>query len=100
MSAPRVLVALATYDEIETLPGLVDEVQRVLPAADILVVDDNSPDGTGQWCDQRASTDARLKCIHRPGKLGLGSATLDAIRYALDGPYDLLVTMDADWSHD
>jgi dolichol-phosphate mannosyltransferase len=100
MAASRVLVALATYDEIETLPGLVDEVQRVLPAADILIVDDNSPDGTGQWCDQRGSMDARLKCLHRPGKLGLGSATLDAIRYALGGPYDVLVTMDADWSHD
>ena len=100
MPASRVLVALATYDEIETLPGLIDEVQRVFPAADILVVDDNSPDGTGAWCDQRAFTDPRLKCLHRPGKLGLGSATLDAIRYALDGPYDVLVTMDADWSHD
>jgi len=100
MAASRVLVALATYDEIETLPGLIDEVQRVLPATDILVVDDNSPDGTGAWCDQRAITDPRLKCLHRPGKQGLGSATLDAIRYALDEPYDVLVTMDADWSHD
>jgi dolichol-phosphate mannosyltransferase len=100
MPATRVLVALATYNEIDTLPSLVDEVQRVLPAADILIVDDNSPDGTGEWCNQRAITDARLKCLHRPDKLGLGSATLDAIRYALDGPYDVLVTMDADWSHD
>jgi dolichol-phosphate mannosyltransferase len=100
MTASRVLVALATYNEIDTLPSLIDEVQHVLPAADILIVDDNSPDGTGKWCDQRAFTDARLKCLHRPGKLGLGSATLDAIRYALDGPYDVLVTMDADWSHD
>src|SRR4051812_3789578 len=100
MSAARVLVALATYNEIETLPGLVDELRRVLPTADIVVVDDKSPDGTGEWCDRRASTDAQLKCLHRPGKLGLGSATLDAIRYALDEPYDVLITMDADWSHE
>src|SRR5215204_743043 len=100
MAKPRVLVALATYNEIDTLPSLIDEVQRVLPDADILVVDDNSPDGTGQWCDERAKADSRLKCLHRPGKLGLGSATLDAIRFAIDGVYDVLVTMDADWSHD
>jgi dolichol-phosphate mannosyltransferase len=79
---------------------LVDEVQSVLPEADVLVVDDNSPDGTGNWCAERAKSDARLKCLHRMGKLGLGSATLAAMRFALNAPYDLLVTMDADWSHD
>jgi dolichol-phosphate mannosyltransferase len=100
MTAPRVLVALATYNEIDNLPSLIDAVQRALPSADVLVVDDNSRDGTGEWCDERAKTDSRLTCLHRPGKLGLGSATLDAIRVALNGPYDLLVTMDADWSHD
>jgi dolichol-phosphate mannosyltransferase len=66
----------------------------------VLVVDDNSPDGTGQWCDQRARTEPRLKCLHRTGKLGLGSATLAAVRFAIDQRYDVLVTMDADWSHD
>lgn len=100
MAKPRVLVALATYNEIDTLPSLVDEAQRILPEADILVVDDNSPDGTGDWCAQRAKTDPRLKCLHRPGKLGLGSATLAAMRFTIDGAYDVLVTMDADWSHD
>ena len=96
----KTLVAIATYNEIETLPSLVDEILRLLPSAEILVVDDNSPDGTGDWCDELARTDARVKCIHRAGKLGLGSATLTAIRVALDGPYDVVVTMDADWSHD
>jgi dolichol-phosphate mannosyltransferase len=100
MAKSRVLVALATYNEMGNLPSLVDEVQRVLPEADVLVVDDNSPDGTGTWCDERAKTDSRLQCLHRPGKLGLGSATLEAMRFAFDGPYDVLVTMDADWSHD
>jgi dolichol-phosphate mannosyltransferase len=97
---PRTLVALATYNEIENLPGLVEEVLRVLPDADVLVVDDNSPDGTGTWCDGRASTEPRLRCLHRPGKMGLGSATLEAARSAIDGGYDVFVTLDADWSHD
>ncbi len=100
MAKSRLLVALATYNEIDTLPSLVDEVERVLPDADVLVVDDNSPDGTGEWCARRAITDSRLRCLHRPGKMGLGSATQAAMRFALDGPYDVLVTMDADWSHD
>jgi dolichol-phosphate mannosyltransferase len=100
MSTVRTLVALATYNEIENLPTLVDEILRVLPAADVLVVDDNSPDGTGRWCDERATQEPRLRCLHRPGKQGLGSATLAAARYAMDHDYDLFVTLDADWSHD
>jgi dolichol-phosphate mannosyltransferase len=100
MNSPRVLVALATYNEIHNLPSLVEEIRRVLPEADVLVVDDNSPDGTGRWCDERAQRDERVKCLHRRGKLGLGSATLAAMRAAIEGGYELLVTMDADWSHD
>lgn len=96
---PRTLVALATYNEIENLPSLVDAILCVLPDADVLVVDDNSPDGTGTWCDGRASTEPRLRCLHRPGKMGLGSATLAAARIAIDGDYDVFITLDADWSH-
>jgi dolichol-phosphate mannosyltransferase len=97
---PRTLVALATYNEIENLPGLVDEILRELPTADILVVDDNSPDGTGNWCNTRATTEPRLRCVHRPAKQGLGSATIAAAQYAIQENYDLFVTLDADWSHD
>jgi dolichol-phosphate mannosyltransferase len=97
---PRVLVALATYNEIENLPGLVDEIELTLPTADILVVDDNSPDGTGKWCDARSEKDARVKCLHRPEKQGLGSATRLAFFHALDHGYDVVVTLDADGSHD
>lgn len=100
MSHPRTLVALATYNEIGTLPSLVDEILGVLPNADLLVVDDNSPDGTGRWCDERAAVEPRLTCLHRPGKLGLGTATLEAARHALSREYDLFVTLDADGSHD
>src|SRR6187551_1181641 len=100
MSFSRALVAVATYNEIENLPGLVEAIHKVLPAADILVVDDNSPDGTGKWCDERARSDSRFAVLHRAGKLGLGSATIAAMQFALDHQYDVLVTMDADWSHD
>jgi len=100
MSTLRTLVALATYNEIENLPTLVDEVLRVLPTADVLVVDDNSPDGTGRWCDSHAQNEPRLRCLHRPSKQGLGSATLAAAQYAVDQNYDRFVTLDADWSHD
>jgi dolichol-phosphate mannosyltransferase len=100
MPSSRTLVAVATYNEIENLPDLVAEILRVLPEADVLVVDDNSPDGTGKWCAERAATEPRLRCLHRPGKLGLGSATLAAARYAIEHDYQVFVTLDADWSHD
>ena len=100
MPGPRTLVALATYNEINNLPSLVDEICSVLPNAELLIVDDNSPDGTGDWCDERARIDPRLKCFHRADKQGLGSATLAAMRAAIDRSCDTFVTMDADWSHD
>lgn len=99
-SKERILVALATFNEIENLPSLVDEILRVLPDADLLVVDDNSPDGTGAWCDERSANEPRIKCLHRSGKLGLGSAAIAAMRHALRENHDLIVTLDADWSHD
>ena len=91
---------LATYNEVDNLPALVDEILRVLPSADVLVIDDNSPDGTGRWCDEQAPSDPRLHCIHRPGKLGLGSATIAGMHCAIELHYEILVTMDADWSHE
>lgn len=100
MSTARTLIALATYNEIENLPGLVDEILRIMPTADILVVDDNSPDGTGRWCDERSAFESRFRCLHRPGKQGLGSATLAAARVAMDDNYAVFATLDADWSHD
>lgn len=98
--APRTLIAVATFNEIENLPRLVVGIREQLPEADILVIDDNSPDGTGRWCDEQASTDARLHVIHRAGKLGLGTATIAGLRFAIDEDYDFVVTMDADLSHD
>jgi dolichol-phosphate mannosyltransferase len=96
----RSLIAIATYNEIETLPCLIEEILHVLPAADVLVVDDNSPDGTGRWCEQRAASEPRLRSLHRPAKLGLGTATLAAFRFAIERGFEVVVTLDADGSHD
>lgn len=97
---PRCLVAIATYNEIENLPALVDKVLTVMPDCDLLVVDDNSPDGTGRWCESQSQTNPRLHTIIRPAKLGLGTAVVQAMQFAIDRRYDLLLTMDADHSHD
>ncbi len=95
----RTLITLATYNEMENLPRLVDEIFAAVPSADLLVIDDNSPDGTGRWCDERAESDQRVHCLHRAGKLGLGTATVAAMQYAIDGGYDYMVNLDADFSH-
>jgi len=100
MNAPRTLIAIATYNEIENLPRLVDAVFEHVPTAHTLIVDDNSPDGTGRWCEKEASRDSRLRCIHRPRKSGLGTATVAAMKYAIQNGYEFLVMMDADFSHD
>ncbi len=99
MSHGKTLVTVATYNEIENLPRLVGEILENLPEADLLVVDDNSPDGTGQWCDEQAARDERIHCIHRPGKLGLGTATIAAMRYAIAQGYAYMANLDADFSH-
>jgi dolichol-phosphate mannosyltransferase len=95
----KTLVTLATYNEIENLPRLVDEIFSVAPQVDVLVIDDNSPDGTGTWCDERSATDPRLRCLHRTGKLGLGTATIAGMKYAIEHGYQYLLNMDADFSH-
>ncbi len=99
LTAPRLLVSIATYNERENLPKLIEEIHQYLPHADVLVVDDNSPDGTGKYVDELAARDSRVRAIHRPGKLGLGTATLAAMQYAMDQGYDFLQNMDADFSH-
>src|SRR5438034_3651414 len=95
----RILVSFATYNERDNLAPLVREVLERLPAAHVLVVDDNSPDGTGRLADELAAADPRVHVLHRAGKLGLGTAILTAMRYAMDHDYDYLVNMDADFSH-
>ncbi len=93
------LVGLATFNELKNLPGLVARIHAELPAVDVLVVDDNSPDGTGDWCREFASANAWFTCVVREGKLGLGSALALLMQTAVERGATHLVTMDADWSH-
>lgn len=98
-SVGRVLVIIPTYNEAENLPVIVGRVRASVPDADILVADDNSPDGTGRLADEMAASDARVHVLHRPGKEGLGRAYLAGFAWGLDRDYDVLVEMDADGSH-
>ncbi|HEY7427660.1 MAG TPA: glycosyltransferase, partial [Gemmataceae bacterium] len=98
-ASARILVSLATYNERDNLAPLLAEVRKAVPSADLLVIDDNSPDGTGRLADELAAGDPRLHVLHRPGKLGLGTAILAGMRYAIEHDYDLFVNMDADFSH-
>ena len=96
----KILIATPTYDERENLEPFLAGVFDVLPEAHVLVVDDASPDGTGELADAIAERDERVHVMHRAGKLGLGSAYLDAFRWALDRDYDVVFEMDTDLSHD
>jgi dolichol-phosphate mannosyltransferase len=100
MNEPRVLVLLCTYNERGNLPEVLKQLWSVLPQADVLVVDDNSPDGTGEWVAARAASEPRLHLLARSGKLGLGSALRDGIAWCLTRQYDYLLNFDADRSHD
>lgn len=93
-------VVLPTYDEIENLRPIAEAILAALPAATLLVVDDSSPDGTGELADTLAAADARVRVRHRPGKQGLGRAYLDGFGVALQSGATTVVQMDADWSHD
>jgi dolichol-phosphate mannosyltransferase len=97
---PRSLLITPTYNEADNLPRLVEAVRAALPDADLLVVDDHSPDGTGQIADALAQKDAHVRVMHRPGKLGLGTAYVEAFKKGLSEGYDRFFEMDADLSHD
>ncbi|HEY2882341.1 MAG TPA: glycosyltransferase, partial [Pirellulales bacterium] len=95
----KTLVMTATYNEIDNLPRLVEEVFNVAPDVDFLVIDDNSPDGTGHWCDTQSAANPKIHCLHRSGKLGLGTAIIAGMKYAIEHGYDYVLNMDADFSH-
>ena len=96
----RVLIIIPTYNERDNVETLVTQIHDALPLADVLIVDDNSPDGTGQLVESLCAKDSRLRVLHRAGKLGLGTAYLEGFRYALAEGYDYVFEMDADFSHD
>lgn len=95
----RALVIVPTYNEAENIERLVAEILAQNGPFDVLVVDDNSPDGTGRLVDALAAQDARVHALHRPAKLGLGTAYLAGFRFALERGYAYALTMDADFSH-
>ena len=96
----RLLIVIATYNEADSLPILTDQLFTALPDAQILVIDDNSPDGTGDWCDAESERNLHFEVLHRDGKLGLGTATIMGLKHAIEGEYQLVATLDADLSHD
>ncbi len=98
--AERALVIIPTFNEAVNLPDLVPQVLGQDSRLDVLVVDDNSPDGTGRLADDLAKGNPRVHVLHRPGKLGLGTAYITGFRWALERGYDYVFEMDADFSHD
>ena len=94
------LVVIPTYDEVGNLASIVGRLRASVPAADLLIVDDGSPDGTGELGDRLAADDSRVRVLHRTHKDGLGRAYLAGFAVALDGPYRFVVEIDADGSHD
>ena len=95
-----VLVIVPTYNERDNLPAIVAAVHEHLAEADVLVVDDNSPDGTGAVADELAAKDPKVHVLHRPGKQGLGTAYVAGFKWALARDYQFLFEMDCDFSHD
>ncbi|MET4782531.1 polyprenol monophosphomannose synthase [Glaciihabitans sp. UYNi722] len=94
------LIILPTYDEIESLESVIGRIRQWVPIADVLVVDDASPDGTGELADRLAAADPGIAVMHRAGKSGLGRAYLAGFDYALTRGYRFVVEIDADGSHD
>jgi dolichol-phosphate mannosyltransferase len=95
----RVLVIIPTYNEAENVRPIVDRVRTAVPAVEILVADDNSPDGTGQIADEIAAADPAVHVLHRAGKQGLGAAYLAGFAWGREQGFDAVVEMDADGSH-
>nr|WP_275935825.1 polyprenol monophosphomannose synthase [Pajaroellobacter abortibovis] len=93
------LIVVPTYNERENLPLFLEQVRQVVPDADVLVVDDRSPDGTGRIADEWAACDSHVRVLHRSGKLGLGTAYLKAFQLGLKEEYECFFEMDADLSH-
>lgn len=98
--APRALIVTPTYNERANLERFIASVRAAAPEADLLIVDDASPDGTGELADEIAARDPKVRVMHRPGKLGLGTAYVEAFTKGLEEGYDFFFEMDADGSHD
>ncbi|PIQ10040.1 MAG: dolichyl-phosphate beta-D-mannosyltransferase [Ignavibacteriales bacterium CG18_big_fil_WC_8_21_14_2_50_31_20] len=96
----KAIVVIPTYNECENIEKMIHRLIELYPNIHILVVDDNSPDGTGKYVEDKSKEDDRIHVIHRAGKLGLGTAYVAGFKYVLERDYDYVVQMDADFSHD
>lgn len=96
----KTLVIIPTYNEMDNLPRMLDAIDALGLGLEILVVDDGSPDGTGEWVKKQVADRKNLHLIQREGKLGLGTAYLRGFRFAIENGYDFAFEMDADFSHD
>ena len=96
----KTLIIIPTYNELENLRPLLQAIFSFLPVADVLIVDDNSPDGTGKLADEIHSENSQVHVLHRLGKLGLGTAYIAGFKYAMTHGYEAIFEMDADFSHD
>lgn len=99
-TSERALVVIPTYNEVENVPAIVPEILGQDPSIHVLIVDDNSPDGTGEVAQGLADGNERIHVLHREGKMGLGSAYIAGFRWAIERKYDFVFEMDADFSHD
>ncbi len=99
MAIPKTLICLPTYNERDNLPLMVEAIHAVVPEVEILVIDDNSPDGTGQIADELAAGNPRVHVLHRAKKQGLGRAYISGFEWALARDYELIFEMDCDFSH-
>jgi dolichol-phosphate mannosyltransferase len=99
VDAEKLLVFVPTYNERDNVRRMVAELLRQAPTADVVFMDDSSPDGTGEILDELERSEPRLRVLHRPGKLGIGGAHLEGIAYAYDHGYDALITLDCDFTH-
>lgn len=96
---PRTLICMPTYDEAENIRPIIAAIQEVAPQVHVLVIDDNSPDGTGDIADELAASDERVHVLHRNEKVGLGKAYIAGFKWALARDYEYIIEMDADFSH-
>jgi len=96
----KTIILIPTYNEYDNLRPLLEAIFTNAPETDVLIIDDNSPDGTGKLADEIHQEDQRVHVMHRPGKLGLGTAYIAGFKHAIDHGYDAAFEMDADFSHD
>lgn len=99
MDSMKPLTIIPTYNEIDSLPTIIHRLRAAVPETDVLIVDDNSPDGTGELADQLSSSDEKVHVLHRTQKTGLGGAYIAGFRWGLGRDYDVFVELDADGSH-